>query len=223
MQRDIHQDVLNKLEQAVEFYTISPEEGASVGADITEENPVQCVRIPGGWRVYISKELNNMEQAEAAAYELGRLLLKAEGLYLVNLGENWIEEYLARSMNDVIIDHFVVERLRADYAIGNDLMVKLKRRVLENAKELIAEYEDETTMLYGVGLRLLNLASISIEDEYKVEEVINLSDRVKKAYQLGDELLIYPEHTISPEEQWSRISKFLEKLGYDAEKARLSQ
>lgn len=223
MQKDIHQDVLRKLDHPVDFYTISPDEAAAVGADITEENPFQCERVPGGWRIYISKELGDIEQAEAAAYELARLLLKAEGLYMVNLGEMWTDKYLAQAINNVITDRFVVDKLRNDYAIGNELMIKLKKPLLEDSQRLIEEYQDESVMLYGLGLSLLNLATIWPEKRAKIETVIEDSDKVKKAYQLGEELLLYPEYTISPEEQWSRISRFLGELGYDKEEARLSQ
>ncbi|AZR73229.1 hypothetical protein BBF96_07425 [Anoxybacter fermentans] len=221
MQRDLKKDVLEILEEPVEFFKLSSEEAAMVGYYISEKNPAFCERIPGGWRIYISKDLNTIQQAEVAAHELAHLLLKGEGLYSVSLGEDWPESYLAMEINNVISHHFIITRLKKDYGIGSNLHISLRESILTNGQQMIEEYSEEYVMLHGIGLHLLDLFLTAKKHKKRIEELLELSDKVKESFEIGEKLLVYPSHQISAEEQWLRISEFLQRLGYDIDNARL--
>lgn len=215
MQRNLKQDVLERLDGALEFLPAGGENAVAWGYDLTHENPVITIQVPGGYRIVILNTLSAQEQAELIAHELGHLLLQSEELYSVSMMEDGPEVYLTQEMNNVIFHHFIIERLAKDYGIGSSIHFKYRKKVLERIDQLLAEYEDESILLYGLGLHLLDLSITTSDQQEKITEILEKSPRIKRAFELGQEWLVYPHSKISVEEQWKRISNFVQYFGYD--------
>lgn len=215
MQRNLKQDVLERLDGALEFLPAGGENAVAYGYDLTEDNPVITIQVPGGYRIVVLNTLSQQGQAELIAHELGHLLLQTEGLYTVSMMEDGPEEYLAQEMNNVIFHHFIIERLAKDYGLGNSIHLKHRKKILERIDQLIAEYEDESILLYSLGLYLLDLSITTSDQKEEIAEILEKFPQIKRAYELGQEWLIYPHSEISAEEQWKRISNFVQHFGYD--------
>lgn len=217
--RDLKEDVLQKLDGALEFLQAGGENAVAYGYDLSEENPVITVQVPVGYRIIVLNTLAPQEQAELVAHELCHLLLQAEGIYSVALLEDGPEAYLAQEMNNVIFHHLIVKRLTEVYGIGNSVYVAHRKLILGRIEQLIEEYTDESLLLYGLGLHLLDL-TLTMEDqddetEQRIAKVLEQSRLIKRAYELGEEYLVYPNSEVSAEEQWKRISTFVQHFGFD--------
>lgn len=221
MKRDLRLEVIERLEEQVKFLAMAEEEAAALGYTLTEEKPSLCLRIPGGWQILILKTLPLHDQAEMMAHELGHLLLAAEGLLQANLGDEWPERYLAQEINCVVAHRLMLGRLRREYGFSTGFYQRLRERVLEQGLELLAEYEGETVMLYGLGLHLLDLAQTTRGNEEQIRAMLERSPAAARSYEAGREYLLYPVHPMEPEEQWRRMKGFLRRIGYDPADLRL--
>lgn len=223
MLRDLNADVLNSLEEAVDVVPMSEDEATFMGYDISVENPVQCLPVPGGWRIVVLNSLSQIQLAEAIAHEMGHLLLKAEGLASVSIGygDDWEENYLAAEINSMIAHHFIVPRLEKDYGIDSSLILGLRKGILRDGEEIIGEYSEEPVMLHAIGLHLLDLAKTVQGKSTRIGQLLEISGYVKEAFRVGEEFLIYPRPDLPHEEQWQRLKNFLVRLGYDPTDARL--
>ncbi len=215
-------DVSELLEEQVETLALSAEEGIMAGYSISYESPALTVAIPGGWRIVILNTINPGEQLEIVAHELGHLLLKAEGLYDVKLTEDWSEKYLTSQINSVIAHHFLIERLLSEYAIPSTYHLELQKNILTTGEELIKDAGDEPLILHGIGLRLLDLIINTDGEEDRIRELLTCSEQIVKAFELGEELLVYPIHQLPAEDQYRRIKDFFQRLGYKNLPIRLS-
>lgn len=223
MLRDLKADVQNSLEEAVNVVPLSEEDATFAGYDISTDNPVQCLPVPGGWRIVVLNSLSQIQLAEAIAHELGHLLLKAEGLASISIGygDDWEEDYLASEVNSVLAHHFIVPRLERDYGLDSSLILSLRKGILTDGEEIIGEYSEEPVMLHAIGLHLLDLSKTVQGKNSRIGGLLEISSYVKEAFRAGEELLIYPRPDLPHEEQWQRLKNFLVRLGYNPEDARL--
>ena len=223
MLKDLKRDVMDVLEENVEFLKLSLEEAAFAGYGISEKNPVECLRVPGGWRIVVVNTLSHIQSAEALGHELGHLLFLGEGLHTISFGygDDWAEDYLAEEINSVTAHHFIYPRLEEDYGIDSSIVLGQRKALLHDGEEVIAEYSEEPIILHAIGLHLLDLAYTTTGKENRIMELTELSGYVRDAYLAGEEHLIYPEPNLPSHEQWQRVKNFLVRLGYDPGLARL--
>ncbi|MCK4257988.1 MAG: hypothetical protein KAX49_03370 [Halanaerobiales bacterium] len=223
MRNDLLNDARDALDESIEVLSLSIEESVGTGIELTEEKQCITIPVPGGWQIILLSTLKPNEKVEVTAHELGHLLLKGEGLFAVSCGDkDEPETILVSEMNNVIFHHFVINRLVENYKISSNMHLDSRKNILKNGHELIKEYRNETIILHRIGLHLLDLAITTTGKDKRIGELVNLSERVKEAFEIGQELLVYPDLNLPPGEQWRRIKEFLERLGYDASKAHLS-
>ncbi len=159
MKNDLLDDVKNLLDESIEFLSYPMEDLAGMGYNLSLENPVMSIPVPGGWRIITLDSLQPAEKAQLIAHELAHLQVKGEGLFTVSMGDEFgPEAILAGEINNVIFHHFIINRLEKEYGIGNDVHLAHRKKILENGQELMDEYSGETIQLHCIGLHLLDLA-----------------------------------------------------------------
>lgn len=221
MQMDLKEDLLEVLDDAVEFLSMTEADAVAYGYLLDLRHPSVCLPVPGGWRIVTLSTLTQGEETEVLSHELGHLLLLGEGLARVNLGEEEPEKVLAEEINNVVAHRFLIPRLANHYQISSDLPLRLRASMLEEGEEQIRELAGEKMMLHAFGLYLLDLAETVEEIRGRVRDLLTLSAEVQASYEAGQEYLLYPMANIPVEEQYERIKAYLERLDYQTDLLRL--
>ncbi len=147
---------------------------------LTRESPARVVESANGFEIEVLKELDNDEQEQAEAHELGHLLLRCRGLISFS-PENDSEGFFRLELNNAISHKFLVAILRDEFNIGSEVHLQLRKDSLASIEEEIRDLSDDPPVLHGLGLRLFDIEETTDVSREEVDRISHANNHVREA------------------------------------------